>query len=128
MKTVIFFSFVFAFIFFSCKNSIVSPNEFTSGFYNYVAYDTLDIITTTGSLILSRNDSKISGTWSFNDGNSGDLVGKIDKDSIELELYPGWADMSLNMTGKLLYNTIIGKWNSYGWVLMGKGTFKASIK
>jgi len=128
MKTVIFFSFVFAFIFFSCKNSIVSPNEFTSGVYNYVAYDTLGIITTTGSLILSRNDSKISGTWSFNDGNSGDLVGKIDKDSIELELYPGWADMSLNMTGKLLYNTIIGKWNSYGWVLMGKGTFKASIK
>jgi hypothetical protein len=128
MKTVIFFSFVFAFIFFSCKNSIVSPNEFTCGVYNYVAYDTLGIITTTGSLILSRNDSKISGTWSFNDGNSGDLVGKIDKDSIELELYPGWADMSLNMTGKLLYNTIIGKWNSYGWVLMGKGTFKASIK
>jgi hypothetical protein len=129
MKTVIFFSFVFAFIFFSCKNSIVSPNEFTSGVYNYVAYDTLGIIFTTGSMTLSRNDSTISGNWSFNinNGDSGGLIGKTDKDSIELKLY-GWSDLNFNMKGKFLYNTITGKWILSGWGIMRKGTFKGGLK
>jgi hypothetical protein len=128
MKSITFFSFVLLFGFFACKDSIVSSNEFQSGTFSYIAYDTLSTITTTGSLILTRSDSKISGTWNFSDGRSGDLVGKIDKDSIELELYPGFADHNLTLTGKFSNNTYTGEWILYGWAILGRGTFKASMK
>ena len=128
MKYITFFSLVLLFGIFACKESNVSSNEFQSGTFNYIAYDTLGTITTTGSLTLARNDSKISGNWSFNDGRSGDLSGKIDKDSIELELYPGYADHNLTLKGKFSNNTYTGEWILYGWAILGRGTFKASMK
>ena len=128
MKSISFFSFVFLFVFFACKDSGVSPCEFKSGTYNYISYDTLGIMATTGSLILSRSDSKISGTWNFNDGRSGNLVGKIDKDSIELYLYPGGVDHYLTLMGKFSNNIYTGKWILYGWGIRGKGTFKAQYQ
>jgi len=128
MKYLTFLSFVSFFVIFACKDSNVSSSEFRSGTYDYIAYDTLGTITTTGTLILARSDSKISGTWNFNDGSSGDLIGKIDKDNIELELYPGFADHNLGLSGKFSNNTYSGEWIKYGWALMGRGTFIARVK
>ncbi len=128
MKYLTFLSFVLLFALYACKDSEVSSSEFKSGTYNYIAYDTIGTITTTGSLLLTRSDTKISGTWNFNDGSSGDLIGKIDKDNIELELYPGYVDHNLSLSGKLSNNTIAGDWIKYGWALLGRGTFLASTK
>ena len=111
-----------------CKESVTSTAEFQSGVFDYSAYDAAGGLSTSGTLTLSRNDSQVTGSWQFNNGQSGRLVGKFLSDSIALDLNPGWMDNNLILEGRLSGKTYSGKWTFYGYAPLGRGTFVANMR
>jgi hypothetical protein len=96
--------------------------------FNYTAYDTLGAVSATGTLNLSTDDSHVSGFWKFDDGRAGNLAGSIVSDKIQIDLYPGYADHNLILTGRFSGTTFSGEWIMYGWAILGRGSFIAKVK
>lgn len=111
-----------------CKESITSNTEFHLGMFDYSAYDTVGNLATTGLLTLSRTDSQVTGSWQFNDGQSGNLIGTMVGDSIGLDLNPGYVDNNLILRGKLSGKTYAGEWVKYGYAIIGRGSFVANMR
>lgn len=116
------------FILVSCEDAGTSIGEFQTLSFNYSAHDSSGILTAKGTLNFTRNNSDITGSWHFDDGRSGNLAGKIENDTIEVDLYPGFADHNLILRGRLSDNTYTGEWIMYGWAILGRGTFNATVK
>jgi hypothetical protein len=114
--------------FLGCKDSPNSTSEFSTATFSYVARDTVGTVVTTGTLVLYNNNSKITGNWNFDDGRSGDLEGRIDKDSMALNLNPDAKDRNLFLQGRLFANMYFGEWIMYGWGILGRGSFIATRK
>jgi hypothetical protein len=96
--------------------------------FNYTAYDTLGVVTEKGTLHLSTDNSHVTGYWTFDDGSTGNLAGSIDNDMIQIDLYPGYADHNLILTGRYSGSAFSGEWILYGWSLLGRGSFIATVQ
>lgn len=96
--------------------------------FDYSAYDTVGNLVTTGMLTLSRTDSQVTGSWQFNDGQSGNLLGSMVGDNIWIDLNPGYVDNNLILRGRRSGRTYVGEWVKYGYAIIGRGTFVADMR
>ena len=129
-------------IWFSCsKNTdpIIEPDANRS--YYYQSFDSDNNLVVTGWLKIEfNNEDEISGTWNFQKiGNpenigpqtgEGDLVGgRINQDSIWIELNPQFIDNNLQLIGKYTPNQFKGKWLWISLVgITNQGYFEAISK
>ena len=112
----------------ACEDSGTAPAYFRSGTFDHSAFDTRGVPVASGLLTISRNGSKITGSWGFHDGSYGELMGRMEKVSIELELYHGFADHNLVLQGRLTACNYTGPWTRYGWAFLGRGSFTATLR
>jgi len=118
MKNMIWFSLtvLFFFMIHSCEDD-VNPIEL----YRYSGYDATGVKIITGTFSLEYGTAdQISGKWDFNViGNpanigpqvgTGEYVGSITKDMINMYLNPEFADNNVNLTGTLSNDNISGWW------------------
>jgi hypothetical protein len=96
-------------------------------FFNYKAYDSLGALSATGSMVFTIYNSRVTGGWKFDGGREGTLLGTYDKGTIQIDLYPGYADHNLILTGKMTGETFSGEWVMYGWTVLGRGRFVATV-
>ena len=109
-----------------CKDSAVAIPGVLLGTYTYNGYDQGGTLIVRGTLILSREDTIIAGTWSFNDGRTGNLEGRMDEGNIYIDLNPGFVDNNLLLHGRFEGTMISGQWEQIGFPgVMAQGTFTA---
>lgn len=112
--------------FVSCQDIGTSYSGSSLGTFSYKAFDTLHTEVARGTLILFRDDGKVSGHWSFSDGRSGDLEGTASNGDLVLNLNPGTIDNNLFLLGTLSGTTFAGVWEQVGFPgVMARGTFLA---
>ena len=132
MKTLaIIFLFTFsAFLFLSCNDSnpIGIGNQGGTFQGNIVLYDSLGAEWTSGTIKIKQIDStNLNGSWAFQNGESGNLVGTIDNMKIQINLNPGFADNNTFLFGDFDGKTIKGDWFHSSFVgTDNKGTFLAT--
>ncbi len=95
--------------------------------FKYKSYDSYGVPYATGTLNLWIDNSHVTGYWRMDNGETGILAGSIEGDSIQIDLYPGYADHNLILTGRVSGNGFAGEWVRYGWVILGRGTFVATM-
>jgi len=109
-----------------CKDGGVAVQGDLLGTYTYNGYDEGGTLIIRGTLVFSREDSIVAGTWSFNDGRSGNLEGRTDNGSIYIDLNPGFVDNNLLLNGTFAGTMISGQWEQIGFPgVMAQGTFTA---
>jgi hypothetical protein len=113
----------------SCEDAGAPVNPGDLGTFSYVAFDNSGTPIVRGILVLHADNEKISGSWQFADGRSGELAGFIDNDALILDLNPGWVDNNLVLHGRMTGKTYAGKWEQIGFKgIMAQGTFTATRK
>ena len=95
--------------------------------YNYKSYDSLGALSASGLMFVTIYNSRVSGSWMFDDGRQGTLAGTYDRGTVQIDLYPGCADHNLILTGKMTGDTFSGEWVMYGWTILGRGRFVATV-
>jgi hypothetical protein len=128
--TIIFLFSLAAFFLLSCKDSnpIDIGNQGGTFQGNIVLYDSLDAEWTGGTIKIKQIDStNLSGSWAFQNGESGNLVGTINNMKMQINLNPGFADNNTFLFGDFDGRTIKGQWWHSSFVgTDNKGTFLAS--
>lgn len=112
-------------------------NSLPDGAYEYVGYDTNEVQIIEGWFNIEEEDSSgISGTWEFKSVNNPDyagihigdgvFAGWIDSNHISIELYPGYRDHNVNLSGTMTNERIEGEWTTSGFAgPINHGTFHA---
>lgn len=126
-------------LFISCESPTKSDNkyeEFQPGIYKYSGYDESGNKFVSGDLHLEFDDDGLTGNWdmdalltNYDDHahiGQGDLVGRIENDTIWCNLHPGWMDHNIVIEGYYENGKIKGEWSyiSYFGYTDG-GSFKA---
>jgi len=79
-----------------------------------------------GTLTLVAETTAVSGSWEFEGGKSGELVGSWEGETMILNLNPHFIDNNLFLLGKFTGWTYAGKWERVGYPgVMAQGTFMA---
>jgi hypothetical protein len=128
--TIIFLLALSGFLFLSCNetDSIVIGNPGGTFQGNIVLYDSLGAVWTSGTIkITQTNSTDLNGSWSFQNGESGNLVGSIDNMKLQINLNPGFADNNTFLNGDFEGNTIKGQWYHDSFIGVDNwGTFLAT--
>lgn len=104
---------------YSCGDSSVAP--VLQGTYQYTSFESTGIKIVEGWMALNPvNSSQFTGEWHFQQLTAveaiglqvgdGQLVGTVVKDTIWIELNPGYADNNVSLRGTVLRETIRGEW------------------
>jgi hypothetical protein len=101
---------LFAILSYSCEHSNVPSDTNELGNFEYTACDTNGAVVVHGSLYLIEKDSTISGSWKFDNGSEGQLIGTRSNNDIELNLTPGIIDASVMLHGTFNGEIYSGKW------------------
>ena len=110
----------------SCKDFGTPYGGSFLGAFSLRAIDTREVEMARGTLDLFREDSKVSGHWTFEDGRSGKLEGIANNGDLSLNLNPGYVDNNLLLRGTLSQDTFVGNWEQIGYPgVMARGTFVA---
>ncbi len=126
MKNYFILVFLLAFVSLACNDGGINIPGTLLGTYTYNGYDEGGILVIRGTLVFSREDSVVAGTWSFNDGRSGNLEGRMTEGDIYIDLNPGFVDNNLLLHGTFEGAMISGQWQQIGFPgVMAQGTFTA---
>ena len=105
--------------------SIDNPNGIFNG--KITLYDSSGTNPVQGNISLIRdNTTDFGGTWSLQNGQSGNLTGSINNMKVNINLDPNMIDDNTFLIGDLVGQSIEGQWFHSG--VMGvnnKGTFVA---
>jgi hypothetical protein len=135
-KHLIFFSILSTLVFVSCSTQNVT-NKFPYGNYSYQSFNIVGEVVGEGSLYISKVDSNfIEGNWSIRNikncvvcgpqYGSGYFTGRIDNDSIYVNLNPDNPENYVELVGEIKDESFSGDWRWFELVLnSNRGTFKA---
>lgn len=135
-KHLILFSILSTFLFASCSTQNIT-NKFPYGNYSYQSFNIVGELVGEGSLYISKVDSNfIEGNWSIRNikncvvcgpqYGSGYLTGRIDNDSIYVNLNPDNPENYVELVGEIKNESFSGDWRWFELVLnSNRGTFKA---
>jgi hypothetical protein len=113
-------------LFESCQDLGTSYTGSFLGTFSFRSFDTLKVEVAQGTLSLFRNESTVSGHWSFADGRSGELEGTASDNDLSLNLNPHYVDNNLLLRGTVTGDTFAGTWEQIGYPgVMARGTFVA---
>lgn len=113
-------------LFESCQDLGTSYTGSFLGTFSFRSFDTLKVEVAQGALSLFRNESEVSGHWSFADGRSGELEGTASDNDLSLNLNPHYVDNNLLLRGTITGDTFAGTWEQIGYPgVMARGTFVA---
>jgi hypothetical protein len=128
--TIIFLIALSGILFLSCNesDSIVIGNPGGTYQGNIVLFDSLNAVWTGGTIkITQTNSTDLNGSWSFQNGESGNLVGSIDNMKLQINLNPGFADNNMFLDGDFDGKTIKGQWYHDSFIgVDNRGTFLAT--
>ena len=135
MKSIFLVTIFLSIGFFGCSDQGTSPieNQLPTRYppsysFNYSAFDQQGIVSATGTLNLAIDNSRVTGSWTFDDGRHGTLAGTSDNGTLQIDLYPSYQDHNLVLTGTFAGSTFSGDWVMYGWSILGRGSFIAKVK
>lgn len=135
-KHLIFFSILSTLVFVSCSTQNVT-NKFPYGNYSYQSFNIVGEVVGEGSLYISKVDSNfIEGNWSIRNikncvvcgpqYGSGYFTGRIDNDSIYVNLNPDNPENYVELIGEIKDESFSGDWRWFELVLnSNRGNFKA---
>lgn len=135
-KHLVIFIVILTSTFFSCSTNKVT-DEFPYGGYSYQSFNIVGELVGDGSLFISKVDSNIiEGNWSIlNIRNcavcgpqygSGYLTGRIESDSVYINLNPNNPENYVELVGIVRNDTLSGDWRWFELVLnSNRGSFKA---
>lgn len=135
-KHLIFFSILSTLVFVSCSTQNVT-NKFPYGNYSYQSFNIVGEVVGEGSLYISKVDSNfIEGNWSIRNikncvvcgpqYGSGYFTGRIDNDSIYVNLNPDNPENYVELVGEIKDESFSGDWRWFELVLnSNRGNFKA---
>ena len=135
-KQLIIFIVILTSTFFSCSTHKVA-GEFPYGSYSYQSFNIVGELTGYGSLFISTVDSNIiEGNWSIRNirncivcgpqYGSGFLTGRIENDSVFINLNPNNPENYVELVGIVRNNTLSGDWRWFELILnSNRGSFKA---
>ena len=135
-KHLILFSILSTLVFVSCSTQNVT-NKFPYGNYSYQSFNIVGELVGEGSLYISKVDSNfIDGNWSIRNikncvvcgpqYGSGYFTGRIDNDSIYVNLNPNNPENYVELVGEIKDESFSGDWRWFELVLnSNRGTFKA---
>jgi len=110
----------------SCEDAGAPSDPGDLGTFNFIARDTSGTPVMRGILILHADSTRITGSWRFDDGRSGELEGSISNGTTYLDLNPGWVDNNLFLHGTMTWIAFTGEWEQVGFRgVMAQGTFSA---
>ena len=110
----------------SCEDLGTSYAGSFLGTFSFRSFDTLKVEVAQGTLSHFKNDSAVSGHWSFADGRSGELEGTAINSDLSLNLNPHYVDNNLLLRGTIARDTFAGTWEQIGFPgVMARGTFVA---
>jgi len=121
---------ILAFALFACRDYGVpatSTNTQLLYSFKYKSYDSQGAPYTTGTLNLWIDKSHVTGYWRMDNRESGILAGSIGVDSIQIDLYPGYDDQHLILTGRISGNAFAGEWTKHTSATATRGTFVATM-
>ena len=122
--------------FFSCSTHKVA-DEFPYGSYSYQSFNIVGELIGDGSLFISTVDSNIiEGNWSIRNirncivcgpqYGSGYLTGRIENDSVYVNLNPNNPENYVELVGKADGNNFSGDWRWFKLIVnSNRGTFEA---
>lgn len=122
--------------FFSCSTHKVA-DEFPYGSYSYQSFNIVGELIGDGSLFISNVDSNIiEGNWSIRNirncivcgpqYGSGYLTGRIENDSVYVNLNPNNPENYVELVGKADGNNFSGDWRWFKLIVnSNRGTFEA---
>ena len=122
--------------FFSCSTHKVA-DEFPYGSYSYQSFNIVGELTGYGSLFISTVDSNIiEGNWSIRNirncivcgpqYGSGFLTGRIENDSVFINLNPNNPENYVELVGIVRNDTLSGDWRWFELILnSNRGSFNA---
>jgi hypothetical protein len=102
----------------SCCSTRNLTEEYPYGYYSYEEHNKLGILVSEGSLYLHKADSNtVQGNYAITVSdrvdaglNSGFLIGRIENDSIFIDLDPDYTKTDWTLAGTLDSNVISGDW------------------
>jgi len=133
---IIIFTIILAFAFISCSTRDTA-GELPYGSYSYKSYNLLGELVGDGTLYISRTDSNlVEGNWAASNVRNcfvcgpqygqGYFTGRIENDSLFINLNPDNPESYVELAGKLGGDTFTGEWR---WIELivnsNRGTFKA---
>jgi len=99
---------------------VSGPPSKPTALYRYLGYDGTGGLVVTGWLAIATQDNPIEGSWRLaRTGNSGEIgpqtgrgqfSGSLDRESLNLDLNPGWADNNVFLSGTLAEGVYRGGW------------------
>jgi hypothetical protein len=122
--------------FFSCSTHKVA-DEFPYGSYSYQSFNIVGELIGDGSLFISTVDSNIiEGNWSIRNirncivcgpqYGSGYLTGRIENDSVYVNLNPNNPENYVELVGKVDGDNFSGDWRWFKLIVnSNRGTFEA---
>ena len=135
-KRLIIFIVILISTFFSCSTHKVAK-EFPYGSYSYRSFNIVGELIGDGSLFISKVDSNIiEGNWSIRNNRncivcgpqygSGYLTGRIDDDSVYINLNPNNPENYVELVGIVRNDTLSGDWRWFELIVnSNRGSFKA---
>ena len=135
-KQLIIFIIILTSTFFSCSTHKVA-GEFPYGSYSYQSFNIVGELTGYGSLFISTVDSNIiEGNWSIRNVRncivcgpqygSGFLTGRIENDSVFINLNPNNPENYVELVGIVRNDTLSGDWRWFELIVnSNRGSFKA---
>ena len=135
-KYLILFSIILMLLFVSCSTQNVTK-KFPYGNYSYQSFNIVGELVGEGSLFISKVDSNfIDGNWSIRNVRncvvcgpqygSGYFSGRIESDSIYINLNPNNPENYVELAGKIKDDSFSGDWRWFELIVnSNRGTFKA---
>lgn len=132
----------------SVAKPIDAQKPFPVGDYQYTSYDEkgakvvegrISITSTEQRRIGSEESTQLKGNWELkkvggqetigNQVGSGDLIGTINKNEVDINLNPNISDANVYLRGKIDGKRFHGKWTFSGYAgPVSTGTFEATRK
>ena len=131
----ILFGVVLTAVFFSCSTQKMT-GEFPYGSYSYQSFNIAGELIGDGTLFISTVDSNlIEGNWSIRNVRncvvcgpqygSGYLTGRIDNDSVYINLNPNNPENYVELVGEIKDQSFSGDWRWFELIVnSNRGTFK----
>lgn len=123
-----------------CNSKRNRPQSSIVGVYEYSGYDKGGNKIISGQIAITGVQSnRIKGTWQLKavgtpkdigpQTGTGNLIGEINQDSVNINLNPNMADNNVNLAGKIVGKSFTGSWSFSGFAgPINQGTFKATRK
>lgn len=134
--SIVLFIFVIStFLFCDYLDYLFDNDDTPEGVYYFTNYDSTGVRLSTGWLKLKQDSTHLTGEWKFkalSDSNKnhpvvgeGNIKGTVRDTIVTFDLYPGYMDHNVVMTGTFFRHRLEGEWKYYSFIgLTDFGTFK----